>query len=232
MSRPTSKHQSIGEYETPARTKVLGFKSVNKSYLSGGQASSPLSALRSFYSSDPTLGSSPLQISLPASRHRRQSSDVSDSWFSETSLHASSTTSSLASACNDPFSIYNSWVEDSRISPVHLPKSRPEPDSPVLRYGSLPSVADFGLDLLEPFSYPADDELQKDLDGDIKEILGSPVRRDARPERKRSVELEELDSLETTPPVKKRRMSQKPLPSNTPLPGPSRCFRRCYPISL
>ncbi|KJA29137.1 hypothetical protein HYPSUDRAFT_196548 [Hypholoma sublateritium FD-334 SS-4] len=206
LSRPTPKHHSVAEYETPARTKVLGFKSVNKSYLGSGQASSPLTALRSFYSSDPALGSSPLPKSLPTSRHRRQSSDISDSWFSETSLHASSTTP-LASTSNDPFSIYNSWVEDSRISPVHLPKTRPEPDSPVLRYGSLPSLVDLGLDLLEPFSYPADDELQKDLDADIKEILGSPVRRDIRPERKRSVELEELDSLETTPPVKKRRMS-------------------------
>lgn len=206
LSRPTPKHRSIAEYETPARTKVLGFKSVNKSYLGSSQASSPLAALRSFYSSDPALGSSPLQKSLSTSRHRRQSSDISDSWFSETSLHAPSTTP-LASTSNDPFSIYNSWVEDSRISPVHLPKTRPEPDSPVLRYGSLPSLVDLGLDLLEPFSYPADDDLETDLDTDIKEILGSQVRRDIRPERKRSVEVEEPDSLETTPPVKKRRMS-------------------------
>lgn len=203
LSRSTPNRPSYVDFETPARSNGLGLRTLNRSYLNKGQTSSPLTAMKSYYG-DHVLGSSPIPKYSTTSRHQRQSSDLSETWFSDNSLGPSSSTP-LVSTTNDLFSIYNSWVEDARVSPTHVSKSRPEPDSPVLRCGSVA----LALGLLEPFSYPVDDVLHKELEVDIKEILETPVRRDHRPATKRSANFEDSDSNEITPPPKKRRKSQE-----------------------
>ncbi|KAF8198941.1 hypothetical protein BJ912DRAFT_1131885 [Pholiota molesta] len=205
LSLSTPLRPSIGGFETPARSTVLGSKSINK--LLKGYITSPLGTTKSYALNEQTLGSSPLRKSLETPRgHSRQRSDLSETWFSDSSLDHTSTP--LTSTNNDPFSIYDSWVGGGRISPVQLPKARPEPDSPVLRCGSSTSSVGLGIGLLEPFVYPTDDTLNTALDIDLKEILTSPDCRKTRSEGKRSaIHADPSSAIEINPPLKKRRMS-------------------------
>ncbi|KAF8974021.1 hypothetical protein BDZ97DRAFT_1935883 [Flammula alnicola] len=207
LSNSTPIRSSFNNFETPARSKILFSKPMNRPYFRKGHIYSPLSSVKQYRNTQP-LEASPLgKPSATPRRHNRQPSELSEAWFSEDPLPSSSSTP-LTSSNNDPFSIYDSWVDNNRISPVYLPKAPQEPESPVLRSGSLPTVG-LGLGLLEPFRFPADDPLNAGADIDLKEMLSFPKHREIHTEGKRPAVLAETyrSPTEISPPSKKRRMS-------------------------
>ncbi|CAA7266540.1 unnamed protein product [Cyclocybe aegerita] len=169
-------YSDVGPFETPAGAKFLFAKPAPRSRLAD-QISSPLSA-------SPIVGTSSSQdlrgSPLPRKRrraaveHKRNSSDVSEAWLSENCLAPSSLP--VDTSNNDPFSIYDSWPSvggESTISPVRLPRTRLDAESPVLRNGSS-SVVGLGIGLLEPFRYPKDESLSSAVDAELTAILSSP----------------------------------------------------------
>ncbi|KAF9472248.1 hypothetical protein BDN70DRAFT_844686 [Pholiota conissans] len=203
----TPQRVSVTNFETPVRSKISGSKALRKKQSIKSYLTSPLNDIHRYHSPEQNLGHSLLQRPLVTpQRHARHLSNLSESWFSDSSLDHTSIP--LASTNNDPFSIYDSWVNDSHISPAHLPKTRQEPESPVLRSGSLTSSAGLGLGLLEAFAYPSDDFLNDAMETDLKDMLTSPERRKRRSEGKRTA-LAGLSPAEISPPLKKRRISQE-----------------------
>ena len=198
--------------ENQARPNWLFGKLVNRSRFSD-QTSSPLSMGKS--RSWQRIASSPLPFAIrqtPKS-HSRHPSDASEQWFSDVRLVSSaSSLPTEESRSSDPFSVYDSWPSvnaAAMISPVRLPKPPLEIESPVLRSGSLSSLAD-NIGLLEPFG---EGEPQINyVDDDFKEILlSSPaMRSDLRSVGKRATP-PAANSTEGSPPSKKRRMSKKGL---------------------
>jgi len=203
----TAIHSESGPFETPARNFLFAKPRSRARFLD--QISSPLSSIK-FRSVRQRLQSSPLpwpSRGTPGS-HRRQRSDVSEEWMSE---DAASSSMSLESSSNDPFSLYSSWPSadtPSSISPVRLPRPTLEAESPVLRSGSMTSL--IGLGLLEPFGYRTEVPFSEVMDDDLKDILLSPgAKRASRIEGKRPAALTtEAESVaEDSPPLKRRRMS-------------------------
>ncbi|KAF4623155.1 hypothetical protein D9613_001896 [Agrocybe pediades] len=185
--------------ETPARIKSSFTKTIDKLNFLAGMSSSP------FHSTKRSAKSKRLLQGSPLKSHRRQGSDISEVWFSA---------STPSSPSNDPFSIYNSWPpmgNESHVSPARLPKSPSEPESPVLRSsGSAPPAISYGINLLEAFKYPGD-EILTPADDDLQDILLSPQPpKKSSPDRKRPAsKLANAypDSVESSPPLKKRRLS-------------------------
>lgn len=213
-SSPTSSpartlSQSLG-FETPARSKIFFPRTMHKPQFMKSQMSSPLtSATKQYRGSKQRLsGSSPFRKPI-ATPHKKHLSDYSDSWFAEGSL-ASSSSNLTATTNSDLFSIYDSWPTIGgvgTISPVRLPKAPLESESPILRSGSLSTIASLGIGLLEPFGFAEEDptnQLDVDLNLPFPELEDEPRFTGKRPALLANVDT----SAEVTPPVKKRRMSQ------------------------
>lgn len=194
--------------ESQARPNWLFGKLTNRSRALD-QIPSPLSMGKS--RSLQRIASSPLPFATrqtPKS-HSRYPSDVSEQWFSDERLVSSTSSLPTGSTSSDPFSIYDSWSSASTvsvISPVHRSKPLLETESPVLRNGSLSSLAgDIGL--LGPFGEGPHIDY---VDNDLKEILvSSPaMQSDLRLERKRATP-PATNTIELTPPLKKRKTLTK-----------------------
>lgn len=212
-SSPFSKDRIIPSsdaFETPARSKLIFAKSINKPYLMIGQSSSPVHAVKAYRNRSHTFGGSPLRKTIPSAssqQHKRHSSTTSEAWFSEGNLTSlSSTPLRLPHISTDPFSIYDSWpsmVEDGRVSPVRFPKVYPEPDSPVLRNGNQAVSVGLGIGLLEPFSSPP-----KALEDTMRLFSPQPGWRTST--RKRRVPFDDTPEesvAEASSPLRKRRRS-------------------------
>ncbi|KAF9532026.1 hypothetical protein CPB83DRAFT_881155 [Crepidotus variabilis] len=206
-------HSDSSSYETPARTTFLFGRPGAKSHLFD-HVGSPLSSGR-FRSFRQRITSSPFPLSSARrtpKTHSRYPSGSSDAWFSTNDrLSAlSSSTSSLPdeSSSNDPFSIWPSINGVSVVSPVRSARPPMEAESPVVRSGSISSLAG-EIGLLEPFALRKAQEPDDEVDDDLKGLLSSsPLRGDSRMDGKRSTPPAH-SSADLSPPLKKRRMSME-----------------------
>ncbi|KAF8912760.1 hypothetical protein CPB84DRAFT_1721577 [Gymnopilus junonius] len=194
LSSPSGAPSSSAAFETPGHSKILFPKTINRPQFIKGPVSSPLNPSRRYRESH----GSPLIKKPLGTLHNRQHSDLSEAWFSEDSLAPASS--------SDPFYIYGSWstVEDSPISPVRIPKGPSEPESPVLRNGTLPTVVSLGLGLLEPFTFSKEEPFNS-IDADLLQPEEKVIHLDG----KRSATQESDSQSNTSPPLKKRRLSKE-----------------------
>ncbi|KDR85094.1 hypothetical protein GALMADRAFT_233715 [Galerina marginata CBS 339.88] len=202
VSSPAALLSDSSAFETPARSKVLFSKSINRPFFLKDSMSSPLSSVKQYrkHPQGSPINRRPLAIS-----HTRQRSDLSEVWYSEDSLRRSP-----SGANSDPFSVYDSWPsigDETQISPVRLVKAPLEPESPVLRSGALPTVVALGIGLLEPFVFPKEERLKPDLtDITLSPRLGANPRLEGK---RPAVLTNEAGSPAEVdcPPLKKRRVS-------------------------
>ncbi|PPQ64417.1 hypothetical protein CVT26_002124 [Gymnopilus dilepis] len=184
-------------FETPGHSKLLFSRPINRPpFLKGPIPPSPLNPQRQYHESR-HLYSSPLTKKPSGSRHNRQSSDLSDVWLSESSLAPPSP--------GDPFSLWPS-IEDPHISPVRISKGPLESESPILRNGSLPTVVALGLGLLEPFTFSKEEPFSS---GDTDLLLRAESEMISLENKRPAMQV--IDNPgKTSPPLKRRRMSQDP----------------------
>ncbi|KAG5652172.1 hypothetical protein H0H81_006012 [Sphagnurus paluster] len=161
---------------------------------------------------------SPLQRSSKAviRRHKKSDSEMGDEWLSGVSMSLTPATSGLDTSAllpsGDPFTIIYSPWGSANSAPVHprSPVANTGAESPVLRSATLPTGVGLGIGLLGPFTLPEDHPPRVTSDSDFDGIPSEEEGDEAEvasfldDSNKESVS---TDGRETTPPLKKRRMT-------------------------